>query len=207
MKKTYQWQLKDIIMVAILALFFSVIYLVTVHFAALLAVLLTPFGLALFANELVFGIWFMAATLAAYIMQKAGVAIIAEMLAALLEVIMGNFYGPIVFVSGFLQGLGAELGFALFRYRRFDTLAICSAATGCCIMSFIWGFFRSGFGQLSFGILIAMFLVRLASSLIFAGLLMKICGDRLAKSGVLKSYPLGKHITQPKVQNDTGIVR
>ena len=74
-------------------------------------------------------------------------------------------------------------------------------------MSFIWGFFRSGFGQLSIGILIAMFLVRLASSLIFAGLLMKICGDRLAKSGVLKSYPLGKHITQPKVQNDTGIVR
>lgn len=188
----YRWQLKDIIMVAVLAVLFAVIYLATVHLATFLTVLLTPFGLAVFANELLFGIWFMAATLAMYIIQKPGVAIVAEMLAALLEVLMGNFYGPIVFVSGFLQGLGAEAGFALFRYRRFTLTTMLVAATGCCITSFIWGFFRSGFANLPLSLLMTMFCVRLISSLLFAGLLMTLCGQRLRRSGVLKSYPLGQ---------------
>ena len=191
MKDMKKWQLKDIIMVAILSLFFAVIYLITVHFASFLGAVLAPYGLSTFANEIVFGIWFMASTLSAYIMQRAGVAIISEMLAALLEVLMGNFYGPIVFVSGFVQGLGAELGFAAFRYRRFDMLSICLAATGSCIASFIWGFFRSGFLDLAPGLLLGMFTVRLISSLLFSGVIVKLCGDGLAKSGVLKSYPIG----------------
>lgn len=197
MKNRYRWQLKDIIMVAILSLFFAVIYLGTVYLASAVGAALAPFGLSPFANEIVFGVWFMASTLAAYIIQRPGVAIVAEMLAALLEVLMGNFYGPIVFVSGFLQGFGAEAGFAVFRYKRFDTVSMCTAALGSCIVSFIWGFFRSGFALLSPGLLVSMFLVRLASSLLFSGVLMKLCGDRLAKSGVLKSYPLGETASVP----------
>jgi Predicted membrane protein len=191
MKKIYKWQLKDIIMVAILSMFFAVIYLGTVYFASTLRLFLTPFGLAPFANEIVFGIWFTVSTLSAYIIQKPGVAIVSEMLAALLEVLMGNFYGPIVFVSGFIQGVGAEAGFAVFRYKRFDMKSMSLAAVGSCVTSFIWGFFRSGFLALAPSLLISMFLVRLVSSLVFAGFLMKLCGDGLAKSGVLKSYPLG----------------
>ena len=191
MEKPYQWQLKDIIMVAILSLFFAVIYLGAVYLASAMGAVLAPFGLSVFANEIIFGVWFMASTFAAYIMQKPGVAIVTEMLAALLEVLMGNFYGPIIFVSGFVQGLGAEAGFAVFRYRRFDMLSMCLAAFGCCAASFIWGFIRAGFVLLTPGILIFMFLVRTVSSLLFAGILMKLCGDRLAKSGVLKAYPIG----------------
>jgi len=197
MKKLYRWELKDIIMAAILSLFFAVIYLGAVYLASALGAALAPFGLSPFANEIIFGVWFMASTLAAYIIQRPGVAIVTEMLAALLEVLMGNFYGPIVFVSGFLQGLGAEAGFAAFRYRRFDMASMCIAALGSCVTSFIWGFFRSGFMQLSPGLLACMFLVRAVSSLLFAGVLMKLCGDRLAKSGVLKSYPLGVDASLP----------
>jgi energy-coupling factor transport system substrate-specific component len=202
MKKAYHWQLRDIIMAAILSLFFAVIYLGTVYLASAMGAALAPFGLSQFANEIVFGVWFMAATVAAYIIQKPGVAIVTEMLAALIEVLMGNFYGPIVFVSGFLQGLGAEAGFAAFRYRRFDMLSMCVAAFGCCVTSFIWGFFRSGFLLLEPGLLVCMFLVRTVSSLLFAGVLMKVTGDRLAKSGVLKSYPLGAGISAPAVDRE-----
>lgn len=197
MKKLYRWQLKDIIMVAIISLFFAVVYLGAVYLASVLGAALAPFGLSPFANEIIFGVWFMAATLAAYILQKPGVAIVAEMLAALLEVLMGNFYGPIVFVSGFLQGLGAEMGFAAFRYRRFDMASVCLASFGSCVTSFIWGFFRSGFGQLNPALLLGMFAVRAVSSLLFAGVLVKLCGDRLSRSGVLKAYPLGAAATVP----------
>jgi energy-coupling factor transport system substrate-specific component len=195
MENIYRWQLKDIIMVAILSLFFAVIYLGTINTALMVGAALTPFGLSQFAVEAVFGVFFMAATLAAYIMRKPGVAFVAETMAAVIEVLMGNLGGPLVMVSGVVQGLGAEAVFAAYRYKRFDMKTMCLAAFGACVASFIWGFFRSGFLLLNPGVVLCMFIVRALSGVFFAGVLMKISGDRLAKSGVLKSYPLGAAIS------------
>ena len=192
MKQKYVWKLKDVILVGLLSVVFGIVYLAAVYFASFLGVVLTPLGLAPLANEFVFGVWFMAATLAAYILQKPGVAIVAEVLAALLEVLMGNMYGPIVIVSGIIQGLGAELVFAAVRYRKFNLQTMCIAAAGCCVTSFIWGFFRSGFLALSPWLLLAMFGIRLVSSVLFSGILCKAIGDGLAKTGLLKSYALGQ---------------
>lgn len=189
--KKYNWKLKDVLMVGLISVLFAVIYLGTVYLASFLTTALTPFGLSVFGNEIVFGIWFMAATFAAYVIQKPGVAIVAEMLAALIEVLMGNFYGPIVFVSGFLQGAGAEFGFAVYKYKRFDFRSMCLAALGATVTSFIWGFFRSGFFNLNPGLLCVMFIVRLCSSLLFCTVGCKLFADGLAKAGVLKGYALG----------------
>ena len=178
-------------MVCILAIMFAVIYLSAVYFAAFLTTVLTPFGLAPLGNEIIFGVWFMAATMAGYIMQKPGVAVISEVLAALIEVLMGNMYGPMVIVSGIVQGLGAEGVFAAGRYKKYNMATMCMAAVGCCITSFIWGFFRSGFGLLSPGLLAVMFIIRLTSSIVFAGVICKLTGDKLKNTGLLKSYALG----------------
>jgi len=190
--KHYNWKLKDIIMVALLSIVFAVIYLGAVYFASFLSSVLTPLGLAPLGNEIVFGVWFMASTLAAYILQKPGVAIIAEVLAALIEVLMGNMYGPMVFVAGIIQGAGAEAAFALYRYKKFNLATMCLAAAGSCITSFLWGFVRSGFGLLAPGLLTVMFIIRLISSLLFSGVLCKLIGDGLAGTGLLKSYALGE---------------
>ncbi|MDR3280238.1 MAG: ECF transporter S component [Synergistaceae bacterium] len=189
---SYIWKLRDIIMVALLSIVFAVIYLGAVYFASFLSSLLTPIGLAMFGNEIVFGVWFMASTLAAYVMQKPGVAIVAEVLAALIEVLMGNMYGPMVFVAGIIQGVGAEIPFALGRYKKFNLMTMCLAATGSCVTSFLWGFVRSGFGLLSIRLLSVMFLIRLISSVVFSGVICKLIGDGLARTGLLKSYALGK---------------
>jgi energy-coupling factor transport system substrate-specific component len=189
---SYSWKLRDIIMVAMLSIVFAVVYLGAVYFAAFLSSLLTPAGLAPLGNELVFGVWFMASTLAAYTLQKPGAAVIAEVLAALMEVLLGNMYGPMVFVAGFIQGAGAEAAFALGRYKKFDLATMCFAATGSCVTSFLWGFVRSGFGLLSVRLLAVMFVIRLVSSVLFSGILCKLIGDGLAGTGLLKSYALGK---------------
>ena len=106
-KKEYGWKLQEIILVAMLCIVFGVVYLAGVYLASFLSTLLTPVGLAPLANELVFGVWFMASTLAAYILQKPGAAIVAEVLAALIEVLLGNMYGP-------MPGLGWLLHHPLF---------------------------------------------------------------------------------------------
>lgn len=60
-------------------------------------------GIGFMGYEIVFGIWLMAATLAAYIILKPGVAIVTEVLAAVIEVLLGNFFGPMVIVSGIVK--------------------------------------------------------------------------------------------------------
>ena len=128
MRQTYEWKLKDILMVGIAGALFAVLYLGMVYLGTALTTALTPLGLGALGYEPIYGVWFMAATFTTYVIQKPGVGIIAEMLAALLEVLMGNMFGPIIFISGFIQGLGSELGFLAFRYRRFDMPSPASAA-------------------------------------------------------------------------------
>jgi energy-coupling factor transport system substrate-specific component len=192
MRKTKVWQLKDIIMIGILAVLFGVIYLGAVQFGVLLGTLLTPFGLSIFANEIIFGIWFMAAAFAGYIIQRPGVATITEMIAALLEVFMGNYYGPIIFVSGFVQGIGFDAGYAMYRYRRYDWRSLITGAVFATVLSYPWGIIRSNFSGLTWQILVGIFVVRLMSAIFFSAILVKLTLDRLEKSGVLASYPLGQ---------------
>ena len=188
-----KWQLKDVIMVGIVSLVFGVVYLGAVHLGVLLSTLLTPFGLAILANEFLFGIWFMASAFAGYVLRKPGAATITEMIAALLEVFMGNFYGPIIFVSGFLQGIGTEAGFAAFRYRKFGWSSLILGALGATVTSFIWGMIRSSFLDLKWHLLLTIFVIRLLSALLFSAVLVKVVCDHLAKMGVLNSYPIAQH--------------
>ncbi len=184
----HQWSLSDIIMIGLSSVIFGVIYLVAVYAGMALQTVLTPFGLGVFGNEIVFGIWFMAATFAGYVIRKPGVAVVAEMLAAFLEVLMGNFYGPIIFVSGFIQGVGAEVAFASYRYQKFNWKVMTLSSLGATVLSFLWGFYRSGFFDLSLGLLLAIFIVRFLSALVFSTVGSKLLADGLARAGVLKKY-------------------
>lgn len=198
--KKYAWQLKDIIMIGILGVLFALIYLGSFYLSMGLQAALTPFGLAPFNFEIVYGVWFMAATVAAFIMQKPGVALVTEVLAAFLELLMGNF--PLVITTGLVQGVGLELGFAVFRYKRYDLLSMCVSATFACILSFIWTYFTNGYAALGTGMLAAMFAVRLGTSLLFAGLLSNLLGKGLARTGVLKGYPAGAKYARQDIMDD-----
>ena len=66
------------------------------------------------------------------------------------------------------------------------------AAAGSCVTSFLWSFVRSGYGQFSVPFLALLFVIRLSSSLIFAGFICKLIGAGLAQTGLLKGYELGR---------------
>lgn len=188
----FNWKLKDVIMVCIFSVVFSFIYLWGVYFANFLATVLAPFGFAPYAYEIVFGVWFMASTFVPYIIQRSGVAVVAEVLSAVIEVIMGNMFGPIVILSGIIQGMGPELVFAKGKYRDFSMKNMCLAALFACIFSFVWGYVRGGFSKFTPMYLLGMFVVRAISSVLFAGILSKVLAEKLAKTGALSSYSLGQ---------------
>lgn len=96
--------------------------------------------------------WLFAGPLAAIIIRKPGAALYAETVAAMLELLLGNQWGAGgSLVVGIMQGLGAELGFALLAYRVWNLastmLSGALAGLGCGIYYWItnpgWGTLRA----------------------------------------------------------------
>ena len=106
---TKNWKLKDVLLIAISAVLFGVVYLGCTYIGGVLYGMLTPFGMASLGYEPFYGIYFMAGAFGIYVMRKPGTGLIAELLAAVLECLYGNYFGPIIILSGLVQGLGFEL--------------------------------------------------------------------------------------------------
>ena len=65
------------------------------------------------------GPWFLAGVVGGLVVRRPGAALFCEVVAALVSMLPGTEWGATVLVSGILQGLGAELAFAIFGYKAF----------------------------------------------------------------------------------------
>ncbi len=65
------------------------------------------------------GPWLLAGVVGGLVVRRPGAALFCEVVAALVSMLPGTEWGATVLVSGILQGLGAELAFALLGYRFF----------------------------------------------------------------------------------------
>lgn len=191
MNQLKKWKLRDVILLSILGVLFAAVYLAVFDVGLVLSTLLTPSGLSKFAFELIYGIWFMAAVVAAYIIRKPGVALIAELLASAIELLMGNSGGVVLLVTGIIQGLGAELGFAVFRYKKYNLLSMSLSGIFAALFIYAYELFYLQNYLLAPGLLAAKLAVRIVSSIVFSGLIAKAACDGLARTGVLKNYGLG----------------
>lgn len=185
------WKLKDILMVGITGVLFSFVFLAADYLGTAITALLTPVGLSALGYDPFYGLWFMAGTFAIYVTQKKGTCVVAEMIASVIEVLLGGMFGPMVFVTGFIQGFGAELGFIVTGYKKFNLFTMCLSASICTALNFVWTYFIYHYSSLSIGMLLLMFVVRFVSAVVFAGIGCKLLADGLAKAGVLRGYALG----------------
>ncbi|SDJ35667.1 ECF transporter S component [Salimicrobium halophilum] len=181
------WKLKEIVVMSVLSVVFAVVYLAFLPVGKVLVGFFGPIG-----YDFIFGIWFIVSIIAAYIIRKPGAAFLSETIAATVEVLLGNAVGPMLIISGMIQGLGAEAGFALTRYRRYDLWTLMFAGMMAGVFSFAWGYFQSGFAALAGGYVLLMFISRVLSGALIAGVGGKALSDALAKTGVLSSFALGK---------------
>ncbi|MFS0560825.1 ECF transporter S component [Terribacillus sp. 179-K 1B1 HS] len=187
------WRMKDIVVMAALAVVFGIVYLLFLPVNVVMMGLVGPIG-----TDIIFGVWFLVSIVAAYIIQKPGVALVSETIAGIVEVLIGSSVGPIVILSAVVQGLGAEAAFAMTRYRSYHVLVLMGAGVGAAITSFIWGYFRGGFVALDPSYVVLMLVVRIISGAVISGLIGKAISEALAKTGTLTSFPLGKTYRQRK---------
>lgn len=196
------WKLKEVVMLSTISVVCGVIYMVFSLLGYGIRSALTPFGLAPFGMEIIFGFWFIGSIITAYILQKPGAAMMTGLITAAVEMLSGSPGGANILLVGLIQGAGAELPFALTKWRDYRKRILILAGMSAAVFSFIWQLFASGNLALSLWLLVSMLVVRLISSALFAGSLGKWVSDRLAQTGVLRGYALGKELKK-KRENET----
>ena len=192
MKWVKSWYLSDIILIALIGIFFGAIFMGTNYVYDVLTAALTPFGLSGLANELLLGLWCMPGMLAGYLLRLKGASVLGELLASIVEMFFGGQWGITTLISGVVQGFGSELGYIVTRYKHYDWIGLTSAAFTTTIVTFGWDLARSGYAKLQLWLLVLYFVVRFISMFVFGGLLTKAITDLLDRSHVLKSAHLNK---------------
>ncbi|WP_405374024.1 MULTISPECIES: ECF transporter S component [unclassified Microbacterium] len=140
------------------------------------------------------GIWLIGGVIGGLVIRKPGAALLVEVVAAVVSMLLGNVWGVSTLLSGLVQGLGAELIFAVFLYRRFGIAIAALAGVGAAVAA--WGF-ELFYGTspnilktLEFNVI---YLVSVAvSGAVLAGVLGWLLVRALAKTGALSRFAAGR---------------
>ncbi len=178
------WRTRDILVAALIGVAFGVVFWAW----GLAWAAFEPLNLVFpVLRDSLYAIWLVPAVLAPLIVRKAGAAIFAEVVAAGVSAILGSQWGVDALVSGFVQGLGAELVFALFLYRVWSFPVLAAAAVGSAAAAWIhdWILYYAAFSvelQLVRGVLMA------ASAIVFVAGGSVLLHRALRRAGVLEGF-------------------
>lgn len=178
MQTTKGLRLADILTTIVISIVFGIVYKLWGPFYYFVK----PFGLHI--DQLIYGMWFIAATVAFLIIRKPGVALLAEIAASSGEFITGSEWGLEVLLYGVVQGLFAEAAFAAFRYKRFDVFVVSLAAIGSTIGSLIMDFYKGYIEALAPWNLALFLLARFVGAVLISGVFASSLVKALEATGV-----------------------
>jgi len=181
------WKMKEVVLAVILSVACGVIYLGWSTLWIPISALVGPVGAGF-----MFGIWVIASPIVAYIIRKPGASLIAEVAAAAVELLTGSHFGLSALLVGVFQGIGAEMAFAIFGYKRYNLFTLMLSGAFAAIGSMIYNLIANGFGFYTTKVFLVTLGIHVISGTILGGLLAKVVVDALAKTGVLEQYELMK---------------
>lgn len=114
--RALRWRVVDIVVASVLATAAGLVFVVWNIASNPISAPLTAALPGL--QALLAGGWLFAGVLTALVIRKPGAALYGELVAATVSALVGNQWGVLTLESGLVQGLGAELVFAVFFYRR-----------------------------------------------------------------------------------------
>ncbi|WP_044087209.1 ECF transporter S component [Bifidobacterium bombi] len=193
-KPNLHWRVVDIAVASAIGVVSSLIY-----WAA--GLLYNPIGAPLAAlvpglDGVMNGLWLFAGPLALIIVRKPGAGVYAEVVAGVLEALLGNSWGGLETVAmAVLQGLGAEIVFACTMYKVCNLLTTMLSGTLAGVVCWAWSFFKHLQGINLLGAYGLWYLVStLVSGALIAGVLMWYLYVALAKTGALDKFASGRAV-------------
>lgn len=188
----FHWRVVDIVIASVIGVASSLVFLIWNQAYNPLSAVLSPVLPGL--QALLAGGWLFAGVLGGLIIRKPGAAIYTELVAAVISTLVGNQWAALTLVSGFVQGLGAELVFAIFLYRNHRLLVALLAGAGAGLALAIndlllW---YPGSATAFATIYTASAVV---SGIVIAGLLSWLAMRGLARTGALSRFAAGREIS------------
>lgn len=187
--RTYRWRVVDIVVAAVLGVATGIIF-VGWNFVG-------GAGYELFnaatpgLGGLATGIWLLGGVLGGLVIRKPGAALAVELLAALVSAAVGNQWGITTLYSGLAQGIGAELVFLAFAYRRWALVQAVLAGAGAAVAEWVLEFAMGNVAK-SAGFNIVYLLTMIVSGAVLAGVVGWALTKALAASGALSRFEAGR---------------
>jgi energy-coupling factor transport system permease protein len=184
----FRWRTVDIVVTAVLGVAFGVVFWAWNLLWAATGAAFTAFPPA---QAFMYGVWLLPAVVAPLIVRKPGAALFAETIAAIVSALLGAQWGAQVVVYGLIQGLAGELGFLLFRYRRFGwvqgLLAAVLAGAAAAVLDLVYYY-----PLWAAGWKLTYVLVVVASTVVVCGIGGTALVRALARTGALSSFAAGR---------------
>ena len=183
-----RWRTVDIVVTAVLGVAFGVVFWAWNLLWAATGTAFTAFPPA---RAFMYGVWLLPAVVAPLIVRKPGAALFAETIASIVSALLGAQWGAQVVLYGLIQGLAGELGFAVFRYRRFGwvqaVLAAVLAGAAAAVLDLVY-YYPTWTG----GWKLTYVVVVVASSVVVCGIAGTALVRALARTGALSSFAAGR---------------
>lgn len=186
-----RWRVIDIVVAAVLGVALGIVFILwnlgSSPARDALGALLPGLG------ALLAGIWLLPGVLGGLIIRKPGAALFTELVAATVSVlIVPNEWGLWTIEAGLVQGLGAELVFALFLYRRWGFGAAVLAGIGAGLAMAVNDLIVWYAGGLTPEFAIVYTVAAAITGAVIAGALSWVLVRALAATGVLSRFAAGR---------------
>lgn len=188
-----RWRVVDIVVASVVAVAIGVVFLV---WGAAFEGLSAPVKALLpGAQSFVEAPFLLGAVVGGLLIRKPGAALYVELLAATVSALLGSQWGLLTLVSGLVQGLGAEIVFAIFLYRawRLPVAWLAGAGAGVGLAIFELLAYYPG----STALFATVFAVgAVLGGAFVAGTLSWLAVRALARTGALHRFAAGRDTTE-----------
>lgn len=148
-------------------------------------------GIGYGVRDLFYGVWFLPAVLVPYIVRRPGTAVVGELIAVIVQAFIGTEWGLTLLVSGLIPGGLAEMVFAAYGWRRFSLGVLLLAGAAAGLGSFLVDV-NFLYAHLELLPKVSMVIGRVISGAVLSGLVSKLLGDGLARTGVLDNVQIAR---------------
>ncbi|MDN3496992.1 ECF transporter S component [Planococcus sp. APC 4015] len=143
-------------------------------------------------SGLLAGGWLFAGVLGGLVVRKPGAALYAEVVAAVVSMALGTQWAFLTLVWGLVQGLAAELGFAIFLYANWRLVAAITSGAFAGIAVALLDTNFSSVAALAAEARAVYFVSAVVSGILIAGLLSWVVMRALAATGALDRFAAGR---------------
>jgi energy-coupling factor transport system substrate-specific component len=188
-KRNLRWRVVDIVVASVLGVAAGVIFWAWgLAWGPLSAALAFTPGL----GGLLAGGWLFAGVLGGLVIRKPGAALYTELVAAAVSALIGTVWGFETLIWGLVQGIGAEIVFALFFYAnwRIGVALLAGATTGLAVGLLDTTF--SSYAALDVAAKTTYVVSAIISGVVLAGLLSWFAVRGLAATGALSRFASGR---------------